>query len=93
MIRRLASPANANIPKTDNIHNIRKTEAIARKGLGKIPIIAAITTNVRRFHSVIGCELMANNVVSGIERPLIWIYPKNHKMISIISSPVSIFIL
>jgi hypothetical protein len=69
--RILDNPANAKIPNTDRIHNTRKTDAIALKGLGRIPIIAATTRNVKRFQSVIGWLLMENNVIFGIESPLI----------------------
>ena len=67
----LDNPANAKIPNTDNTHNTRKTEAIALKGLGKIPIIAATTRNVKRFQSVIGWLLIENKAIFGIESPLI----------------------
>ena len=47
-------PAKAIIPKSDKTQRMRKTPAIARKGLGKAPIIAAITKNIKRFQRVIG---------------------------------------
>lgn len=66
-------PANAKIPNTESIHSTKKTEAIARKGLGRIPIIIATTRRIRIFHKVIGCPLIKNKVRLGITRPLIWI--------------------
>ncbi len=50
----LDNPANARIPSTARTHNMRKTDAIALKGFGRIPMIAATTKNIRRFHNVIG---------------------------------------
>ena len=67
----LDNPANAKIPNTDRTHNTRKTDAIALKGLGRTPIIAATTRNVKRFHNVIGWLLIENRVILGIESPLI----------------------
>jgi hypothetical protein len=71
IMRILDNPANIKMPSTDNIHNTKKTDAIALKGLGRTPIIAATTRNVKRFQSVIGWLLIENNVIFGIESPLI----------------------
>ena len=50
----LDNPVNARIPKTARTHKTRKTEAIARKGLGRILIIAPITKKISKLHNVTG---------------------------------------
>ena len=83
-------PITLKIPSTAKIHKSSKTEAIACKGRGKMPIAQPITKSISISHKVTGWLFIEKRTMFGIEITVMGAYPKNQRMMRIIMIVVSI---
>ena len=89
-IRMFERPATARIPKTESTHKTKSTEATACSGRGKILIAHPITRRIRISHKVTGWLLMVTITKFGIEIPVIGVYPRNQRIMSMITIAIII---
>lgn len=78
----LGKPVIANIPNTDNSHNISIAAATCLTGAGNNDNAQIIAKNINTLHKVMALPLIENSTQSGIVRPGSLTYPKIHKTAS-----------
>ena len=88
----LDNPAIAKNPNTDKTHNRSNIDAMTWSGRGRIPIAQATTARIRISHNVTGWLFIVKSTTSGILIPDIGAYPRNQRMISMMTMVINIII-